>query len=32
MVVAGINAMYLLHQNYMLNSTLDWVVQNVERG
>lgn len=27
MVVAGINAMYLLHQNYMLNSTLDWVVQ-----
>ena len=27
MVVAGINAMYLLHQNYMLNSALDWVVQ-----
>lgn len=27
MVVAGINAMYLLHQNYMLNNTLDWVVQ-----
>lgn len=27
MVVAGINAMCLLHQNYMLNSTLDWVVQ-----
>lgn len=27
MVVAGINAMYLLHQNYMLNSTIDWVVQ-----
>lgn len=26
-VVAGINAMYLLHQNYMLNSALDWVVQ-----
>lgn len=27
MVVAGINAMYLLHQNYMLNSAIDWVVQ-----
>ena len=27
MVVACINAMYLLHQNYMLNSALDWVVQ-----
>ncbi|WP_455236498.1 terminase large subunit [Veillonella sp.] len=27
MVVASINAMYLLHQNYMLNSALDWVVQ-----
>lgn len=27
MVIAGINAMYLLHQNYMLNSALDWVVQ-----
>ena len=27
MVVAGINAMYLLQQNYMLNSALDWVVQ-----
>ena len=27
MVVAGINAMYLLNQNYMLNSALDWVVQ-----
>lgn len=27
MVVAGINAMFLLHQNYMLNNTLDWVVQ-----
>ena len=27
MVVAGINAMYILHQNYMLNSALDWVVQ-----
>lgn len=27
MVVAGINAMYLLHQKYMLNSALDWVVQ-----
>ena len=27
MVVAGINAIYLLHQNYMLNSALDWVVQ-----
>ena len=27
MVVSGINAMYLLHQNYMLNSALDWVVQ-----
>ena len=27
MVVAGINAMCLLHQNYMLNNTLDWVVQ-----
>lgn len=27
MVVAGINAMYLLQQSYMLNSALDWVVQ-----
>ena len=27
MVVAGINAIYLLHQNYMLNYCLDWAVQ-----
>lgn len=27
MVVATINALYLLHQNYMLNRTLDWAVQ-----
>lgn len=27
MVVAGINGIYLLHQNYMINNCLDWAIQ-----